>query len=368
MSAPDTGTAQTEVGGIRFDRRRNAWLVDDLAVARVVLGRHDLFSTEGYRVIEPDLADVRRFLQALPEHHRRLRRAMARTFAASRMGTLDEALLRPAAQALVDRLSLADTVELQDGYVTPYSRAAMFGVIGIDRSAGDELATMFRVTDTYWRQHGDRIRGAAALGLLRRRATNICRASSASAAPFSLLGRCRDERWLDHGLDIDDVVCLMMSLIEAVAVKVTRDLTATLLRRVAALSHRQQERLRVTGAYVAAADEAVRLQQGGFLPRVATVTTRLGGVTIGAGEQVYVLLGGVGTDRCAFADPQRFDPWRTDRDKAVTFGIGVHRCVGEHVAKAVAARACRSLLERGSLTLVEATDTAFHVRVSPERC
>lgn len=352
-------------GDVTFDHSRNAWLVGDLMAARTVLRRHDLFSTQGYKVIEPDLSDIRRFITAPPEHHRRLRRVMTQAYAANRMDRVDRVVLRPLAEHLVAALPAAGVVDLQDSFVSPYTAGVMYGLIGLDREAGDRLVAAYRVTDRYFRSKDDRERGSAALRLLRQQAAQICGASAATAPPVSLLGVVRDQRWLDRGLDIDDVVCLMMSLIEAVAVKVHLDLTATALRRVAAMTHIGQDRLVTTGAYVGVAEEAVRLQQGAFLPRIALGTVDLGGTIIPAGDQVFVLLGEANTDRCAFADPQRFNPWRRDRDQMVSFGLGLHRCVGENIAKRIAVRACEELLQRFRLTLEAEQATGFHVQLSP---
>jgi cytochrome P450 len=56
------------------------------------------------------------------------------------------------------------------------------------------------------------------------------------------------------------------------------------------------------------------------------------GVKIGAGEQVGLLLGAANRDQLAFAHPDRFDPDRSDQ-KNVSFGAGIHFCVGAPLAR-----------------------------------
>ncbi len=348
-----------------FDPSLQAWLVRDVASAHIVLGRHDLFSTAGYQVLNPDLADIRRFLMAPPDRHRLLRRVMTRAFTARRVSEIDVAVLRPAAESLVAQLLETGRVDLQTHYVAPYTARAMYGVIGLSQRRGDELAATFRVTHGFWREQQDRQRGIAALALLRERAAAACRAPDGADLPMSLLGMAARERWLDHGLEVDDLVCLIMPLIEAVALKAHRDLTATLLRRVAAMPGPDQVRLLRTGAFTEAAEEAVRLQRGGFLPRVASVRTQLGEAMIQAGDRVYVILGDIGIDPTAFAEPDQFAPWRADRDRAVSFGVGIHRCVGENIAKQIAARAGQSLLSQRRLTLVGEQPLTFEVELEP---
>jgi unspecific monooxygenase len=56
------------------------------------------------------------------------------------------------------------------------------------------------------------------------------------------------------------------------------------------------------------------------------------GVTLQPGEEVGLLLGAANNDPSAFADPRRFDPSRTDQ-KNVSFGAGIHFCIGAPLAR-----------------------------------
>ncbi|MEU6718625.1 cytochrome P450 [Nonomuraea sp. NPDC046802] len=351
---------------VRFDASRRAWVVRDVASAQIVLGRHALFGTQGYETMGPDLADIRRFLTAPPERHRMLRRLMIHAFAPRRVAEIDAAVLRPAADELASSLPGPGTVDLQSRYVGPYTRRIMYDVMGLTEVEGDELTAAFRITRGYWVEQADRERGLAALHLLRQRAASIC-AADGERPGVSLLGLAGRERWLATDLDVEDLVCMIMSLVEAAAVKAHRDLTATLLRRVAAMPTADQTRLLRTDAFFEAAGEAVRLQPGGYAPRVALVDTKLEDQVIRAGDRVYVALGEVGLDALTFSEPERFCPWRQDLDSAVSFGIGIHRCVGENIARRIAARASREVLRRWQLTLVAERDTTFNVTLDSWR-
>ncbi len=66
--------------------------------------------------------------------------------------------------------------------------------------------------------------------------------------------------------------------------------------------------------------------------RVATCETVLGGVTLPAGARVAVLFGSANRDERRFSDPDRFDIRRNPTDH-LSFGRGVHRCVGANLAQ-----------------------------------
>jgi cytochrome P450 len=79
--------------------------------------------------------------------------------------------------------------------------------------------------------------------------------------------------------------------------------------------------------------------------RVATSSLSLGGVTIPPREEIGLLLGAANRDPDAFRDPDRLDLGRAD-DRHVSFGFGIHFCLGAGLARLEAQRATGSLLSR----------------------
>lgn len=78
--------------------------------------------------------------------------------------------------------------------------------------------------------------------------------------------------------------------------------------------------------------------------RRVTSETRLGATALNSGDQVLLLYGSANRDPDKFDDP---DEIVLDRqpNRHVTFGYGVHRCVGHHVAKLELDIALRHLLD-----------------------
>jgi cytochrome P450 len=96
----------------------------------------------------------------------------------------------------------------------------------------------------------------------------------------------------------------------------------------------------------AAAREAARWHAPlGISLRAAAKDTEIGGVQIKAGERVYPLIMAANRDPEAFQDPEIFDIHRRDGKKSVSFGMGVHFCIGQNVAIAATLSALNFFLD-----------------------
>lgn len=82
-----------------------------------------------------------------------------------------------------------------------------------------------------------------------------------------------------------------------------------------------------------------------LVSRVTEADVEVGGVTIPAGQQVFALLGAGNRDPARYADPGRLDVTRTDV-QPLTFGGGVHFCLGAALARAEIEITFRTLLAR----------------------
>jgi cytochrome P450 len=79
--------------------------------------------------------------------------------------------------------------------------------------------------------------------------------------------------------------------------------------------------------------------------RYTEVDVEVGGVVIPRGETVFALLGSGNRDPEVFDNPDQLDVTRTDV-KPLTFGGGVHFCVGAHLARLEIGVVMRQLFER----------------------
>lgn len=67
--------------------------------------------------------------------------------------------------------------------------------------------------------------------------------------------------------------------------------------------------------------------------RIATADTEIGGVAIPEGAKLMLSLGAANRDPDAYAEPDRFDPHRNPERDHLSFGRGIHLCLGAHLAR-----------------------------------
>ena len=122
-------------------------------------------------------------------------------------------------------------------------------------------------------------------------------------------------------------------------------------------------RVRADRALVArAAEEALRWEAPvQFAAREATRPTQVDAVAVPQGAPVLVALGSANRDPARYDDPDRFDPEREGPPPHVAFGDGVHRCLGEHLARLEAAVAFNALLDRLPDVALDPRDADPHV-------
>lgn len=87
--------------------------------------------------------------------------------------------------------------------------------------------------------------------------------------------------------------------------------------------------------------------------RIALRTMPLGGHKVRAGDRVLVTLHEVGLGPQEFVEPHTYCPERPDISEAITFGVSIHRCPGERIAKLICVRAWQTLLRRYQLSAVD---------------
>jgi cytochrome P450 len=83
-----------------------------------------------------------------------------------------------------------------------------------------------------------------------------------------------------------------------------------------------------------AIEEILRYDTTGQLAgRVATEHVDIQGYSVRAGESLFLLVGGANRDPAVFNHPDTFDTSRANAREHISFGVGVHACLGAALAR-----------------------------------
>lgn len=82
------------------------------------------------------------------------------------------------------------------------------------------------------------------------------------------------------------------------------------------------------------------------VPRLATSEVEIDGVRIPAGHMVFAMNAGANRDPAVFENPDVFDIRRANASKNLSFGFGIHHCIGASLARLEARIVLEQLVDR----------------------
>jgi cytochrome P450 len=245
------------------------------------------------------------------------------------------------AERLIDGLAPRGRGELRRGFAGPMSAAIVTRALGLaEDEAGDVLGWYDAIVNSVTEitaGRGPTPDGEAAFAALSERLKRVISDRSGD----SLLSAAAASSTLTHREIVSDAAVLLFGGIET---------TEGMIANAALMLLRRPEQLELTRSdralLDAAIEESLRLEPAAaVIDRYATQTVRLGEARIGAGELVRLSLAAANRDPAVFADPDEFDPTRSDR-RHLAFAQGPHVCVGVHLARLEARTALATLLGR----------------------
>ncbi|WP_406151635.1 cytochrome P450 [Streptomyces sp. NBC_01012] len=325
---------------------RHSYLVTGYAEARQALNDGRLSKDtaaffagkDSKRRLHPAVAHT--MLACDPPQHTRLRKLVTGAFTSAAVAGLRPFITRLTGE-LLDRWPAGGPVDLVAGLAVPLPVMVICELLGVPQDDRSRVqgwsAALFAA--------GEPARTDAASGAVAEYMTGLI-ASKRLHPGDSLLDRLISASGGEDRLSEEELVSLAVLLLVAGHETTTHFLGNALL---ALLRHPVElERLRDNPETVPhALDELLR-----FDAPVSTSTFRftteaitLGGAEIPAGVPVLVALGAANRDPQRFPAPDRLD---LDRDAIghLSFGHGIHRCVGAPLAKAEADIALRAILAR----------------------
>jgi cytochrome P450 len=294
-----------------------------------------------------DLLDANSMLELEPPVHTRLRTLVNRAFVSRQVERL-----RPRIEALshelVDRFAADGHADLLPAFATPVPITVIAEMLGVPAEMGPQLLDWsHRMVAMY--MHGRTRAVEEDADRAAREFADFVRAYARERRVrpgddlLSLLISAHEN---GQKLTEDELVASVILLLNA-GHEATVHQTGNALRTILLQGGDPRRFFASDAASAATVEECLRIDAPlHMFRRHAYGPTELPeGVALGAGEQVGLLLGAANHDGRAFAAPRSFDPGRADQ-KNVSFGAGIHFCIGAPLARLEMQISMKVLFER----------------------
>jgi cytochrome P450 len=328
---------------VRGDRYGSFYFVAKFKDMREALLKHGIFSS-GSGITLPEAFNRTRHIPAEtdPPLHKGYRAIIQRPLAADKVNAMEPAV-RDIVLELLDSFVQQQRIDFFSAFARPLPVYVMLHFLGLPREDGRMIDNL--VVELHTEVATGRITGGA------KRLTEYAE-------------RVVDRREQSGGGPEDDFVATVLEG-EIDGRPLTRDEKVNMVRQVLigafdttsltlssgvwwlARHPEDAQRLRENPILMnTASEEIVRFASAStYLSRTLTQNFELGGTPLKQGERVLLCFGAANRDPSVFPDPDRIV---LDRNPVnhLGFGLGLHRCVGSHLAKLQLRVALQELLNR----------------------
>lgn len=269
---------------------------------------------------------------ANPPEHTRYRHVTNQAWSAKRTAVDADPRIREIINFLVDDFVADGQVEFMSRFAAPLPSLVISEILGLPREDWTKFKEWADVGLTLLGGNLERHQVRAAIESMMNLAAYLgaaieSRRAEPTSDALSALLAARDKEGV--GLDQQELVSIALTLLGAGHETTINALGNTLWLILQDTSIRDallEDRTLVP----AAVGEALRLEAPvQFLFRQTNVPHTLGGVDIPAEAKVCLVFAAANRDPSVFPDPERFDLSRPNIRHHVSFGFGIHRCIGE---------------------------------------
>lgn len=344
-----------------FDPRMNAWVVTTFADAVAVLRDHERFSSANLIAnVRNDPPEVFAALEGAtelfsaalinldPPEHTRLRSALHKSLTPRRVAGLEPSI-RAQAHRLIDQFQQDGQADLLESFATPLAMHLICSLIGMPEADHARLVPLCRDIEEFafgYTSVERRVECARSMSRYHRYVSELIAQRSAEPQDdlaSELIQAVTSEN--DHLTRIEVLTTLSAVVIGGFAT------TADALSNGLYWLLREPEHWRAIVENPAlipkAVDELLRFEGStvSIYRRTAAPAT-LSGVEIPAGSMVLLLISSANHDERQFPDPEQIDLTRENAVRNLTFGYGIHHCVGAPLTRLEIATALDVLRER----------------------
>jgi cytochrome P450 len=330
-----------DLSGMPHDESKPVFMVYGFDEIAQVLRDNETFSSS---II------IQFFGDALGEHvmlgmdepeHRRYRSLVSAAFSQRALARRQHELVERVANELIDAFVDRGRADLVREFTFPYPTQIIAGLLGLPR---EDYPRFQRWSISLLSITVNRERAVAASAALREYFAPILAARRREPRDDLISSLARAES--DGERLSDEEIYSFLRLLLPAGVETTYRSSGNLLFGL--LSNPEQlEAVRSDRSLIPQAiEEAIRWEPPLLtITRVATRDTELAGVAIPAGSAVMPMLGAANREEDRYAEPDRFDIFRSP-EQHISFGYGVHVCLGMHLARLEMRVAVDLLLDR----------------------
>jgi len=330
-----------DLSGMPHDASKPVFMVYRYDEIAQVLRDNETFSSSIIIAFFGDALGKHVMLGMDEPEHRRYRSLVSAAFSQKALARRQQELVERVGNDLIDGFAERGRADLVREFTFPYPTQIIAGLLGLPR---EDYPQFQRWSISLLSITVNRERAVAASKALRDYFAPILAARRAEPRD-DLVSRLAQAEIDGEHLSDEEIFSFLRLLLPAGVETTYRsmgNLLFGLLSNPAQLDAVRGDRSLIPQAI----EEAVRWEAPLLIiTRLATRDTELAGVAIPAGSTVMPLLGAANRDAERYPDPDRFDIFRAPKPN-ISWGHGVHLCLGMHLARLEMRVALERLLDR----------------------